>query len=455
MSDRKLILSLAIPAVLQTVVRSLFAIVDAFWVGKMGSVELAAITVATFLVWGILALGEMIATGTNSLIAQSTGAKNHALSKEIASLNIINTLFHTISLSLVLIPLLPLFFYITNLNPEQASLASEYLVTLLIGFPCITLLSTVSAIFRGIGDTKTPFYLLVFAIVLNIFLAPLFIFGINGFLEYGLSGAALSSLVSYFISFVIGYRILRKKDLISKINHYKFDFKILKETLKIGMPVALNGIAFSMIYIFVSRFVADYGTVGFASLGIGHRSESLAFQITVGFALASTILVGQNVGAGNIPKAERLAWKIFGTGAVVIILYSAGLFIFSTEIARFFTTDTEVIKAASIYNKIAAVVQIFSAAEVIFGGAFAGAGDTLPTAVIGFPLNFIRIPLAAVLSSVWGLNGIWIAICITVVFKGIIVVIWFNTGRWKKRKVNIESLTFKAEEVLHKAESEM
>jgi len=411
--------------------------VDAFWVGKMGSIELAAITVATFLVWGILALGEMIATGTNSLIAQSTGAKNPALSKDIASLNIVNTLFHTISISLILIPMLPLFFYITNLNAEQSKLASEYLITLLIGFPCITLLSTVSAIFRGHGDTKTPFYLLVLAIVLNIFLAPLFIFGIYGIHGYGLAGAAVSSLVSYFISFVIGYRLLRKRDLISRVTHYKFDFKILKETLKIGMPVALNGIAFSMIYIFVSRFVADYGTVGFASLGIGHRSESLAYQVTVGFGLASTILVGQNVGAGNIPKAERLAWKIFGVASVVILIYSAGLFIFSTEIARFFSTDLEVIKAASIYNKIAATVQIFSAAEVIFGGAFAGAGDTLPTAVIGFPLNFIRIPMAAVMSGIWGLNGIWVAICFSVVLKGIIIVFWFNTGRWKKRKLSV------------------
>lgn len=437
MSDRKLILSLAIPAVLQTVVRSLFAIVDAFWVGKMGSLELAAITVATFLVWGILALGEMIATGTNSLIAHSTGAKNAELSKKIASSNIVNTFFHTIALAVIIIPILPLFYFIMGLNPEQSKLASEYLVTLLIGFPCITMLSTVSAIFRGYGDTKTPLYLLILAIVLNIFLAPLFIFGIIGIEGFGLRGAAASSLVSYFISFVIGYHLLRKRDIISKLNHYKFNYKILKKTLRIGLPVSLNGVAFSMIYIFVSRFVADYGTVGFAALGIGHRSESLAFQITVGFGLATTILVGQNVGAGNIPKAERLAWKIFGVASVVIILYSVGLFIFSSEIAGFFTCDPEVIKAASIYNKIAAVVQIFSAAEVIFGGAFAGAGDTIPTAVIGFPLNFLRIPLAAILPIFWGLNGIWLAICVTVVLKGIIITIWFNTGRWKKRKIGV------------------
>jgi len=440
MSDRKLILSLAIPAVLQTVVKSLFAIVDAFWVGKMGSLELASITAATFMVWGIVALGEMIATGTNSLIAHSTGAERHTLSKEIASLNIVNTFFHTVILSAVLIPLLPLFYYIMNLAPEQSKLSSQYLVTLLIGFPCITLLSTVSAIFRGYGDTKTPFYLLILAIVLNVFLAPLFIFGINGYLAYGMPGAAASTLISYFISFVIGYRILRKRDLINRLNHYKFDYKILKETLRIGMPVALNGIAFSLIYIFVSRFVADYGTIGFASLGIGHRSESLAYQITVGFGLASTILVGQSMGAKNVPKAERLAWKIFGVAGIAILVYSTLLFIFSNEVAQFFSGDAEVIKEASVYNRISAAVQIFSAAEVVFAGAFAGAGDTLPTAVIGFPLNFLRIPMAAYFSYLWGLEGIWVAICLSVVLKGIITVIWFNTGRWKKRKVLVESI---------------
>jgi len=440
MTDRKLILTLAIPAVLQTVVKSLFALVDAFWVGKMGSLELASITAATFMVWGIIALGEMIATGTNSLIAHSTGAEKHELSKNIASINIVNTFFHTVIISAVLIPVLPVFYYIMNLAPEQSRLASQYLITLLIGFPCITLLSTVSAIFRGCGDTKTPFYLLILAILLNVFLAPLFIFGLDGYLAFGMPGAAGSTLISYFISFVIGYILLRKRDLIGKIILYKFDYGILKETLRIGMPVALNGIAFSLIYIFVSRFVADYGTIGFASLGIGHRSESLAYQVTVGFGLASTILVGQSIGAKNIGKAERLAWKIFGTAAVAIIIYSAGMFIFSKEIAGIFSSDAEVIRAASVYNKIAATVQIFSAAEMIFGGAFAGAGDTLPTAVIGFPFNFLRIPMAAYFSYLWGLNGIWIAICLSVILKGIITVVWFNTGRWKKRKTMVESL---------------
>lgn len=438
MSDRRTIFNLALPAVLQTVVRSLFVIVDAFWVGKMGALSLAALTTATFLVWGFLALGEMVATGTNSLVAQSTGAGNHELSKRISTFNLVNTLFYTIVLSLVLIPVIPMLYSLMSVSGEQATLSSEYLVTLLVGFPGITLLSTATSIFRGSGDTKTPMYLLIFAVVLNFFLAPLFIFGFWFVPAFGMTGAALSTLTAYSIAFVFSYFILKRRDLICNLSKYKIDKSIILETFRIGFPIALNGVGFSLIYVFVSRFVADYGTVAFAALGIGHRSESLAYQITVGFSLASSILVGQSIGAKNPERAEKLAWKILGYASLIMFGYGLLLFVFSADVARVFINDAAVISAASTYNKIAASVLIFSAAEVILSGAFSGAGDSLPPAIVGLPMNALRIPLTALFSVLWGLDGIWIAICSTVILKGVIITVWFRLGRWKTRKLVLE-----------------
>lgn len=437
MSDRKTILNLAIPAVMQTVVRSLFVIVDAFWVGKLGKLPLAALTTATFLIWGFLALGEMIATGTNSLIAQSSGAKNFELEKKISTFNLVNTLFFTIIMSLILIPLLPYFYKLMDIGEDQINLSNQYLVTLLIGFPGITLLSTVTAIFRGSGDTKTPMYLLILAVSLNFFLAPLFIFGFAFIPPFQMTGAAISTIVAYSISFLSGFYILKKRDLICSVFKFRFDKPIISETFRIGLPIAINGIGFSLIYVFVSRFVADYGTTAFAALGIGHRSESLAYQITVGFSLASSILVGQNIGAGNPDRAEKLAFKILGYASFVMLIYGILLFVFSEEVARFFINDDEVVSVASIYNKIAASVLIFSAAEVVLSGAFSGAGDSLPPAIVGLPLNALRIPFTALFGMLWGLNGIWIAICSTVVLKGIIITFWFKLGKWKTRKLNL------------------
>lgn len=445
-SDRKIILSLAIPAVLQTVVRSLFVIIDAFWAGKLGSNELAGLTIATFVVWGILSFGELIATGTNSLVAQATGAGDIKLAKKISLENIFNTLLYSVAFGFILIPLLPGLWSIVSLNELHSKLASEYLIPFLVGLPCITLLLTVSAIFRGYGDTRTPFYLLLIAVILNFFLAPLFIFGFNGFLKFGLTGAAISTLVSYFFAFLVGIIFLYKRNLIGKLSSFRFDFPVLKETFKIGFPISLNGVAFSFIYILISRVAAEYGTLGFAAMGIAHRSEAMSYQISVGFALAASILVGQNVGAGDYFKAEKYAYKIMRYTSYVLLAYSFLLFMFSYQVASVFTSDLDVRSVASVFNKITATVIFFSGIEVVTSGAFSGAGDSLPPAVIGTPLNFLRIPLAALFSYFWGLNGIWFAIALTVFLKGVIIFLWFKKGNWKNKRSKLLPTSSKVHE---------
>ena len=403
----------------------------------MGSTELAALTAAAFIVWGTLELGDLISTGNSSLVAQSVGAKDFILSKKIGVLNLVNSFFYSFALGLLIIPLLPVLFGVMNLSAEHSVLSREYLIALLFGLPCVILLSTVNSVFRGYGDTRTPFWLLLIALVLNFFLNPLLIFGVDGFLQFGMKGAAIATLISYFVAVVTGIIIAYRRKLILPLLKYKLDFSIIKETVKIGLPVSLNGLAFSFIYIILARFISDFGTVGFASVGISHRSESLSYHITVGFSLAAAILTGQSVGANNTSRAEKLAMKTLGYGSIVIIIYSLLLFIFSAEVASIFTIDINVIKTASVFNKIPAVVIIFSAVEVILSGAFAGAGDSVPPAVISTSINIMRIPFAGILSVYFGLIGIWIGIALTVFLKGVLIFIWFRRGKWKNKKTKL------------------
>jgi len=436
-SDLKLILLLAIPAVLQTIVRSSFVIIDAYWVGKLGSLQLAALSVSTFIVWGGMALGEMISTGANSLVAQAAGADNKKLAREIAAENIVNTFFHSLVLGLLMIPVLPYLYSLMGLTGEQTVYANSYLVPLFSGLFCITMLSTVTSIFRGYGDTKTPFYLLISALAVTIFLTPVLVLGVNGYFRYEIKGAAFAALFAYFSVSITGYFILVKRKLSNSIFKYKFNKTITLETLKIGTPISLNGVAFSMIYVFVAKYIAEYGTSALAAMGISHRSESIAYQIGLGFSLAATVLVGQNIGADKPDRAEKLAWKIFGIAAIVTAVYSILLFFFSSQVAAFFSGDAEVITRASDFNKITSLVLLFSAAEIVFSGAFSGAGDTMPPAVISVPVNILRIPFAALFSPLLGLNGVWIGICATVVIKGIVLTVWFKRGKWKTKKSKI------------------
>ncbi len=440
-SDRKIIFNLSFPAVMQTVMRSMFIIIDAYWVGKLGSQPLAALTVATFIVWGVIALGEVIATGTNSLVAQASGAKSLELARNISTENIVNSLVYTFIVGVCTVPALPFLYGVINLSPDIAALADEYLKVFLYGLPAILVLSTVTAIFRGYEDTKTPFKLLFVALTLNFFLAPLFIFGINGYFKWGIAGSAVSTMISFFIESAAGYFILLKRKLIYALHKYKFDFAKLKETFRIGFPIALNGVFFSFIYVLISRIVSDYGTVGFAAIGISNRSESLSYQICVGFSLTATILVGQFVGAGDYKKAERLAWKTLLLTINVMVVIAVLLFAFSTPVAEVFSSDYEVIPVASLFNKITSLVLVFSACEVVLSGAFAGAGDSFPPFIIATPLNLARVPFVWLFSHLWGLTGLWAAVCMTVVLKGIIITLWFKKGSWKNKRSKLLDIT--------------
>ncbi len=436
------IIRLAWPIVLQNLVRSLaIAILDTFWVGKMGSEYLASITVGTFLSWGVYALGETISIGTNSLVSQAVGAKQNDSAKYIGTLNLFNAVFAGIVIAAIVFPLLPLMYKLTNIDNTKAVLANQYIYPILLLLPCTILFETGSAIFRANGNTKTPFILLIAVFSLKIILSPLLIFTFN----MGLSGASLATMISYGSVFIVEAVLLKKNNLISSLKKKSMDFikeqhynwKVTKETIKIGIPLSFEGLAFSFIYIFVTRFVAEFGTTGIAALGIGHRSEAIPYQLGEAFAVSASIIVGQNIGAGNTARAEKGAWRVLMISWIPVFFISLGLFFFPDKIAGFFTTDIAVINTAKIYNMIAAFSIYFAMSEAIFAGAFAGAGNSLPPLAVYLPITALRIPLCAILAPIYGMNGVWIAIFSTSIIKGILIAVWFSRGKWKNRKFSL------------------
>lgn len=441
-SLNKEIFTLAWPAVLQTLVRSSVPIIDSFWIGKLGPEHLAAITVGSFLSWGVFAMGELLPIGTNSLIAQSFGAKQTETTRHIAMLNLIAALLYGILIAICVIPLLPVLYNLTNLDARKSILADSYLFPLLIGFPSLILFETGNSVFRGNGDTQTPFRLLVAAVILKMTLSPILIFGIGGKLQLGMSGASISTVISYGLAFIAGLIILKRRQLIlsikkkffSLIRDIKFNWKVVKETVRIGVPLSAEGLYFVMIYVFISRFVSDFGTVGLAALGIGHRSEAIPYQVGEGFSVTATILVGHSIGASNPLRAERAAWRVLYFSWIPMLLYGFVLFFGASWVAGVFTDDVLVIKTASVYNKIAAFSIFFAASESVFTGAFAGAGNSVPPLLISLPITALRIPLCAIFAPIFAMNGIWIAIFTTSIIKGIIIALWFKRGKWKERK---------------------
>lgn len=435
----KQIIKLAWPVVLQNLGRSLaIAVLDSFWIGKLGAEFLAAVTVGSFLSWGVFALSEMVPIGTNSLVSQAIGAKETNSARYIGTLNLFNAVLLGIIISSIVYPVLPLLYHFTNIDASKASLANNYLLPILIFLPLIILFETGNAIFRGNGNTKTPFVLLIIAYSIKVVLTPLLIFTAN----LSIAGASLATMISYGITFLIELYLLKKNNLISSIKkksvdlikNTQYNLKVTFQSIKIGLPLSMEGLAFSFIYIFVARYVADFGTTGLAALGIGHRSEAIPYQVGEAFAITASIIVGQNIGARNLNRAETGAWRVLFISWIPMFFYGLVLFFFPVQVAGIFTTDTNVIAAAKIYNMIAAFGIFFAMCEAIFAGAFAGAGNSLPPLAIYLPITALRIPLCAMLAPIYGITGIWIAIFSTSIAKGILIAFWFRLGRWKRRK---------------------
>jgi putative MATE family efflux protein len=335
---------------------------------------------------------------------------------------------------------------LSDLDASKSALANMYLIPMLIAFPALTLFETGNSIYRGTGDTQTPFRLLVVSVIIKLTLTPILIFGWFGFPRLEMAGAPVAFGIAYGFAFIIGFIYLKKRQLINSVykkivsyfKDFKTDKKITFETIRIGVPLSLEGLAFVMIYVFVSRYVSDFGTVGLAALGIGHRSEAIPYQVGEGFSITASILVGQNVGAKAYDKAEKAAWRVLLFSWVPMIIYGIFLFFYAEEIAGFFTTDLAVIETAAVYNRIAAFGIFFAASESVFTGSFAGAGNSIPPLVISLPITALRIPISAIFSPVYGMNGIWLAIFSTSILKGIIFAAWFKKGNWKKRKFTLD-----------------
>jgi Na+-driven multidrug efflux pump len=204
---------------------------------------------------------------------------------------------------------------------------------------------------------------------------------------------------------------------------------------RVGLPTAITGVTFSLIYVFLTRTTTRFGTPALAALGIGHRVESWLFMIGVGFGAATAAIVGQNLGAGRVDRAERAGW--LATAFCTLL----GIVAFSLEIgiprdfAALFTNDPAVVAEAVKYLRIAAISQLAVCAEIVLEGALGGAGETVPPMLTSTALTASRIPLAGWAANHWGSVGIWWVISLTAMGRGIGMAALWRIGRWKRRAI--------------------
>ncbi len=430
---RPIILRLALPAVGMMGVHFTFNLIDMLWVGRLlGPAALAAVSTGGFFIWIVLSLAEMMDVGLVAVAARRHGqglphqaatAAAAAVASGLAVGVITAGLGYAVTSGL---------FAVMRVPPEVATLGREYLGVWLLGAPLVFGFFALEAAFRASGDTRTPFAVLAISVTLNVALDPLLIAGVGPLPELGVRGAAAASVMVRGLAFLFGLVIALRRGLLAWRTP---DWRAVPTVLRIGAPLSLAGVLLSLIYVWLTRYTAQFGTPALAALGIGHKMEGLGFIAITGFALSAGALVGQNLGAGLEERARRAVWLTVGY-CLIVTMSSAALFLIAPRaLVGLFTTDPAVIDAGALYLRIISIAQIGQTFELILEGSLAGAGYTLWPMVASTGLTALRIPLSAWWSGMFGLVGIWWALSLTAASRGVIMFLFWRGGAWKRSVV--------------------
>lgn len=436
------ILRLAFPAIGMMVFQSTFELIDIFWIGKLGHQSIAAISVSSFILWGIMSIGSIISTGQTAIIARRIGEKDFPSSIDTLKTSVFLCAVLSILFILAGIPVLSAIF---NFMTEDSTVIEQGLIytrIMVISSFFLFLFMVIGNTFNAIGNNIVFFKVLISSLIINIVLDPILIFGWFFFPEMGIQGAAAATAISRIAGCSIGLFILRDR-FISKYQQntgrkpFSYYAGIALKTIKIGSPPSINGFLFSMIYIFIANIISRFGTEAIASMGLVHKVESMTYFIYFGFSQATMSMVGQNLGAKQTEKARKSVTQsllLANTGAYIT---GTMLFLFGPQIFALFTDNSLVIEYSSIYIRILYFVLLFHSLEIILSGAFQGSGWTLPVLLINTPITALRIPIAYTLAVFFdhGVLGVWLAIHFTTLLKGLILYIPYKKSKWYERSI--------------------
>jgi len=431
---------LAWPIIISSSLNNLGPVIDAIWVGKLGPAAVAGVGVAGMIVGVVLSLIMGLFMGLGALVARSIGANDKETAVKVAGQGIVVGVFMSIILAIIGAFFSKHFLRMFGLAPDVVAAGAAYLSIQFIGMVTMVFEMLTNSIMQASGDTMNPMRIALIARALAIALSPCFVFGWWIFPELGVRGPAVAGVVSFFIGGSMGIWLLFSGRTRLKLSLKKFqiDFPLIWRMVKIGIPASINFVQMNIVGVVVMEAIAPFGTVAVAAQTICSRIEMLFMMPAMGFGQAASVLTGQNLGAGKPGRAEKGGWIAAALVDSIIAVLALLTVIWSPQIMRIFSNDLQVVKIGATFLRIAAAGYVVIGGAIVLSSCLNGAGDTLiPMATNMISMWAIQVPLAFFLPSIGsiGIYGIRWAGVISVWMRAIAFIIYFRTGRWKRRKV--------------------
>lgn len=436
------LVALAVPIVATNIFQTLYQLIDTFWVGRLGAAAVAAVSLSFPILFFMISAGGGLAVAGAILVAQTFGtgdeeAIDHAAGQTLLAVGVVSALL-SVAGFILSEPLMALF----RVEPVVRQMAVSYLEISFLGLVAVFVYFVFQALLRGVGNVRTPMTIAAGTVVLNFFLDPLLILGYGPVPAMGVAGAAWATISAQGLAGVVGMGILfsGRYGIHLRVRHFRPARAILLKILRLGIPSSIEQSTRALGIAVMMLLVAGFGTTVIASYGIGTRILSFIIIPAMGLSLATTTIVGQNVGAWKNDRATVAARMAMTAGFVALTAAGGLLFLFAVPVIRAFVpNEPEVVQIGAHFIRIMGPAFGFFGIQMVMSGALAGAGNTMAAmslSIIAFWV--LRFPVAWILSVAVGLgpDGIFWAFPISNVVSAVIALTWFLRGTWIRRIVD-------------------
>jgi len=359
----------------------------------------------------------------------------------VAAQTLLMVLAVSVVLAIIGFCLTPYFLHALNVAPDVYSGALGFMKISFIGLVFNFSFMVFQSVMRGVGRAVLPVFIILGTVILNFALDPLFIFGWHFVPALGVEGAAMATVGTQSLALIIGFVILfrGKHDIQLKLNDFKPDLVHIKRAFKIGMPSSIEqsmrGIGMTAMTFLIVRF----GTSTMAGYGAGSNIVQLAMIPGLGLSMALSTLVGQNIGAGNVHRATRIARLGAIIGFVLLSIFGVITFAFAPQMIGFFVPgNVPVINGGASFLRIVCFSWGFLGLQLCLVGVLRASGNTVLPMILALISQWVlQFPIAYVLShyTKWQETGIWLAFPISTVITALITLAIYSKGDWKKKQI--------------------
>lgn len=434
--EGRVILRFAAPMLLGNVFQQLYNVVDSVVVGRfVGKEALAAVGSSFPVVFLLIALVMGVSMGSGILLSQFYGARDRESARRTISTMYVYVLAASLILGLAGFIGTPAILRLLGTPPEVMAPATAYLRIIFVGLVPVFGYNALNAVFRAVGDSRTPLVFLIVATLTNVVLDLLFVVVFH----WGVPGAAWATVVSQTVAFGLSWRALQRSPveiLHLRLGEVTFDRALFRRSMAIGIPAGVQQAFVALGMMALTRIVNGFGTSALAAYTAAGRLDTFAGMPAMNFSMALVTFVGQNLGARKPERVRRgLGMTLVMSGGLSLLI-TAALILFRAPLIRLFSTDPEVVTMGARYLVIVGSSYVFFASMFALQSVPRGAGDTLvPMLITLLALWGIRIPVSVLLSRSLGTDGVWAGIPIAWIVGAMLNLVYYATGRWKRRLV--------------------